>query len=55
MTSGLPDRFQRRGPQRQQNNPNMQALGSLSRSGGAAGPGGGSYINRGGDRRGREL
>jgi hypothetical protein len=54
MTSGLPDRFQRRGPYRQQNNPNMQALGSINRPGGGGGPGGGNY-NRGGDRRGREL
>uniref|UniRef100_A0A383WAN8 Eukaryotic translation initiation factor 3 subunit C n=1 Tax=Tetradesmus obliquus TaxID=3088 RepID=A0A383WAN8_TETOB len=58
MTSGLPDRFQRRGPYRQQANPNMQALGSISRPGGGVGggPGGGSY-NRplGGDRRDRGL
>jgi len=37
MSGGLPDRFQRGRTYRQQNNPNMQALGSFSRSTGAAG------------------
>eukprot|EP00775_Hariotina_reticulata_P009995 gene9995-10150_t len=34
MSGGLPDRFQRGRTYRQQNNPNMQALGSFGRSGG---------------------
>eukprot|EP00879_Flechtneria_rotunda_P010363 GHRR01010837.1.p1 GENE.GHRR01010837.1~~GHRR01010837.1.p1 ORF type:complete len:641 (+),score=259.16 GHRR01010837.1:1573-3495(+) len=49
--SGLPDRFQRRGTNyRQQQNPNMHALGSISRGGGGLGVG----YGRPGDRR-RDL
>lgn len=50
MTGGLPDRFQRRSGFRQQQNPNMQALGSISRPGGSS-----SGYGRPGDRRGRDL
>lgn len=48
MSGGLPERFQRRSGFRQQNT-NMQALGSISRPGGAGG------YNRGPDRRSRDL
>lgn len=47
--SVLPDRFQRRTGFNRQQNTNMQALGSISRPGGAGG------YNRGPDRRSRDL